>query len=245
MTYRHYILSLAAIFLLVACSDNPVSEEEHDDELSVVVTLSSEHVHTLSELTFTVAVTDHHNAPVTDFEVLQVERLSEGSDTWRAIELTRAGDVFEGTYTFNSSGDYELRVAGQRVGHTEVEVLHMMAEPLHVVRAHMEAGLYRVEYENFPGHIHEGDMATLKFWVMEAEQDAAGNRPPVTGLTAEIECTDGAGKESHPATEPEAGVYQAEHTFTLAGEAHFTIRFTGADGQPAEADFHLHVAHAH
>ena len=105
---------------------------------------------------------------------------------------------------------------------------------------------YRVEFESFPGHIHEGSAAEMRFWVMEAEKNAAGERPPITGLTAaRIHCLTGSNAEEfHAVTEIEPGVYQAEHSFTEAGEFHAGIHLD-VGGQAAEASFDLHIAHQH
>lgn len=229
MRHRAWVSVLVAPLLVVACNGNPAGlEDEHDDELTVALSLSSNHVHTLSEVEFTVTVMDHHGAAVTDFETIQVERLQAGSDTWRAIELSPAGSVYKGMYTFMSSGDYDIRVAGMRHGHAAMETMHEMAEPLQVGRAHLELGGYRVEFESYPGHVHEGDEATQRFWVMEAQADASGNRPAVSGLAAEIQCLDGTGvPELHAAAETEPGVYEALHLFSEAGSAKLEIRFQG------------------
>lgn len=244
MRHRALFLALGFPYLLVACEGNPVTPE---GELSVTLTLSSAHVHTLSEITFTVAVTDGHGNPVTDFDTLRVERLAEGSTTWRGTDLALMGHDYMGTYTFMSSGDYELRVSGMRHGEHAMQEMHHMAEHLHVGRAHVETGGYRVEFESFPGHIHEGDTPTLTFWVMEADADpVTGERAPISGLAATIVCGDPSGTpETHQNVETEPGVYAANHTFGTAGDAAATIQFTGADANPAEAGFQFPVAHAH
>lgn len=242
------LASLAAAGLLTACEGNPTAPpEEHDDELTVELEIAPGHLHILqTEVQVTVRVTDHHGEPVTDFEAIQVERLAEGSDTWGAIELARAGTAYVGTYTFTSSGDYQLRVMGQRPGEAEMMLLHQVHDPLHVARAHAETGGYRVEFETFPGHIHEGDDTALRFWIMEPEGDEAGNRPPIAGVVGEVHVVESDGSElGHALLEMGDGVYECEHTFQTADEAHVRLHFTGADGEPAEAEFHLHVAHGH
>lgn len=242
------VAPLAAVGLLAACEGNPAGPaEEHDEELTVELEIAPGHVHILqTEVQFTVRVTDRHGEPVTDFEAIQVERLAAGSDTWRAIELARAGTAFVGTYTFNSSGEYRLRVMGQRPGEGTMRLLHEAHDPLHVARAHAEAGGYRIEFETFPGHLHEGDDAALRFWIMEPEKDESGNRPPIAGVVGEVHVVESDGSEvEHELLEVGDGVYECEHTFQVAEEAHVEMHFTGADGGPAEAEFHLHVAHAH
>lgn len=231
--------------LLLACDDNPTAPSP--DELTVELTLSAEHVHILqTELTFTVEVRNSRGDPVTDFEALQVERRQEGSDTWRGIDLALQGSVYEGTYVFSSSGEYELRVIGARPGDAEAQVLYTAAELLSVVRAHGEAAGLRIEFETFPGHIHEGEAAAIRFWVMEPERNAQGERPPITGLTGEIHCLEAGGNEIlHPIVEIEPGVYEAEHLFESAGGSHVGLHFTAPDASAAEADFDIEVVHGH
>lgn len=245
MSVHHLRLAaLIGVFALAACEPNPPlgPAEGHDDELSVELTLSESHIHILTPITFTVAVTDHHGEPVVDFETLKVERLAEGSDTWRGTELTRNGAVYEGEYTFASTGEYRLRVVGKRPDDAEEEVLHEMAEAIHTARAHAEAGGLRVEFESFPGHLHEGEEAAMKFWIMEPERNEAGERAPISGLQATIVCND---LEEHAAVEESDGIYVAEHHFDEAGDFVARIRFAGRDGAEAVADFTTHVAHAH
>lgn len=236
-------LMLAAMFIFAACSENPVAvEDEHeegDEALTVSLTLSDDHIHTLSDVTFTVTVIDHHGAAMIDFERLQVERRVVGTEEWREVEMHAEGNAFHGTYMFVTSGEYELRVSGMLPGHSEMEVLHEEHDPLHVGRAHVKNGDYRIEFESFPGHAHEGETATITFWVTKDEQ-------AVSGLSAEIHCEDpdGAGEE-HMAHEDEAGIYHTEHTFGEAGEAHMAIHFDDDDGAEVEADFHIPVAHGH
>ncbi|NIR49395.1 MAG: hypothetical protein GWN62_15530 [Aliifodinibius sp.] len=248
-----FIISIVAVpILFVGCGADrsPVGigeeEPEHDDELTAELTLSADHVHTLSEVIFTVVVKDHHGSVVTDFESIQVERKLVGTDTWRGIELALEGSSYKGAYTFTTSGEYHLRVSGMRPGEHEMAMLYEPTESYHVGRAHLEAGGYRVEFENFPGHIHEGDTATMKFWVKSLEKDASGNRPPITGLSAEIHCGEANGtNETHTAVEAEPGVYQAEHTFQSAGEAHMGIEYMGTGGSMAESEFYIHISHGH
>lgn len=175
-----------------------------------------------------------------------MEWLPEGSDSWSAIELALAGTAYVGTYTFSSSGDYQLRVMGQRPGEAGMRVLYEAPDPLHAVRAHAEAGGYRIEFEAFPGHIREGDDAALRFWIMEPERDASGNRSPILGVRGEVHIVESDGSEvARDLQEMGDGVYESDHSFAAADEAHVQLHFTGADGQPAEVEFHLHIAHAH
>lgn len=255
MNARHLLSALLVPFAVAACAENPVAvnapeDEEHEhttEELQVALSVTPDHIHILqSEVTFTVAVTDHNGDAVTDFDSLTVERKAHDSDTWRAIEMSLDGSVYTGTYLFASSGEYEVRVAGMRHGDAAMTVLHEMAEHLEAVRAHGELADHRVEFESFPGHIHEGETGTLRFWVMEPERNADGIRPPVAGLTdLEIHCLDAGGaEERHAVAEVEPGVYEAEHHFEEAGEFHAGLHMSHAD-EMHEAGFELHIAHGH
>lgn len=247
---RSSILSTAAALAMVlvaaGCEENPVGTE-HEDELTVSLTIDPGHVHILqSEVTYTVDVHDHHGDPVTDFLALEVQRLAEGSDTWRGTALERVGNVWVGTSTFASSGAYGLRVAGQRPGDADLVVLYNHPEPLHAARAHAEAGGYRIEFETFPGHIHEGDEAEARFWVMETERNTEGVRPPITGLSPSVLITEEDGSSTmYAGTEASPGEYEAHHQFMVPGALQITFQFTGGDGQPAEAVFMHDIAHAH
>lgn len=241
MNLRHLSAGLLIPLVLGACSDNPVLVDANG--LVVELTLSDDHVHTLSELSYTVSVQRADGSYVTDFQTLTVERRSEGSDTWRATELALSGDVYTGAYTFMSSGEYELRVMGQQMGQATPLELHRMHDHLEVARAHANVGAYRVEMETFPGHLHEGDQATVKFWVFDPERDASGMRPPISGLTdLQLHCAD----EAHTPVEESPGVYVTEHTFAEAGEVHLAMHFMDGMGMMmSEAVFTGHVAHGH
>ena len=234
-----------ALFL-GGCEANPTAPE-HSDELEVELTIEPGHVHILqTEVTYTVHVHDHHGESVTDFLALEVQRLAAGSDTWRGTDLELVGEEYVGTYMFSSSGDYQIRVAGQRPGESDLAVLYQHPEPLHAVRAHAEAGGYRVEFETFPGHIHTGNIASSRFWIMETERDADGVRPPIAGLTPQIFIAEADGSSAqYAAHEHAAGEYEADHEFAIAGDCQITVQFTGVDGQTAEAVFMQHVVHAH
>lgn len=251
MKVRHWIATLLVPLFLAGCADNPTqpAEDDHDDptaDLTVKLELSSDHVHILSELTFTVEVTDHHGEYVTDFDVLQIERKAADSDTWRTTELERQGNLYVGTYTFTSSGEYELRVAGKRPQDANLVQMYEMPEMIHAVRAHAEAAGYRIEFESFPGHLHQHDEATVKFWVMEQEKDADGNRAAITGLTPEIHCLEADGSEEiHDSAELEPGVYEATHTFESVGDFVAALHFVGVDGEQGEAEFTTHVVAGH
>ena len=248
-SHRHPgALALLLPLLAIGCESNPT--EVHDEELTVALTLSTDHVHILSPLTFTAVVRDGHGELVTDMDSLRVERMAVGSGTWRtAAELALSGTQYVGEYTFVSSGEYELRVMGKRAGHAGMEemMLSPAVENLHAVPAHAEAGGIRIEFEAFPGHIHEGAAIEYKFWLLEPDRDPVTNeRPPISGMAPDVHCLepDGA-SESHAAVESEPGVYTAGHTFVSVGDGSVEIHFTGSDGSPAEASFPLTIVHAH
>lgn len=252
MNTRHRsLLSLLTVAALVAaCDSNPSApaDDGHDHELTASLTLSESHVHTLSELTFTVEVTNDHGEVVTDLDGVTVERLLEGSTTWRGTDLQLSGTSWTGAYTFATSGAYQMRVSVLEHGATAPEVVYAMPDPLDVVRAHAEIDGMRVEFESFPGHIHTGETATLTFWVMEPDRDANGVRPPLEGLHVEISCGQADGSsEMHHAVESAPGVYEADHVFTdtSAGEFHAGVHIGDHGGMISEAEFHTHVAHAH
>lgn len=251
MKITHRLTPVLVSLVLAACAENPAAVDEHADatgDLQVQLSVTPDHVHILqSEVTFTVTVTDHHGEAVTDFESLVVERKAHDSETWRAVEMTLQGDSYVGTYVFSSSGEYEIRVAGMRHGDPELVVMHTMAEHMEVARAHGELGVaYRAEFESFPGHVHEGETVTLRVWVMEAERNAEGIRPPITGLTGtEIHVQlEGGAEESHALTESEPGLYEADHDFLEAGHYHIAFH-AEIDGQSYEAEFEVEAVPAH
>lgn len=251
MRHRHWTaILLLPLFVLAACESNPSApaeeEEEHEHELFAELTLSSDHVHTLSELTYTVTVTDDHGQVVPDLANVAVERRAEGSDTWRGTDLEPSATQWTGGYTFTSSGSYDVRVSVVETEGADPEIVYTMPEPLHVSRAHEEVAGMRVEFETFPGHIHKGETATATFWVMEPEADAQGNRAPLTGLHVVITCTEADGVfEEHHAHETEPGVYTADHTFMTPGEFIAGVRIGDHGEHQSEAQFHTHVAHTH
>jgi hypothetical protein len=215
----------------LACSDNPAEPDHTDHELIVSLTMSTDHLETLEDITFTVAVTDDHGDAVTDFTTIQVEYEQEAeAGTWRSIELTLQG-----------SGDYHFRVSGMRGSETELSVLHQLADHFEIERAHTTLGDYKVEFETFPGHIHSGEAIAARFWIMNKDTGAA-----VTGLAVTIGCGNpDATTEDHAVTDSGDGVYEAMHTFTDGGDGHMAIQFTDPASMDWEAEFHLHIAHAH
>lgn len=233
--------------LSAACNSNPVLVD--DGNLTAELILSTGHAHTLSELGLEVVIRNGDGYEVDDFEAVAVERRTAGSDTWRAIALAPGGAGFTGTYVFMSSGDYDLRVTVTRHGAAEpveVPLMDPAMGHLGVARAHVEMAGHRVEFETFPGHIHEGDDAEVKFWILEPERDASGMRPPVTGLDVKILCFEGGLMvEEHHAHGHDDGAYEAVHTFAEAGIARAGVVFTDGHGNQVETGFEFNVAHGH
>lgn len=245
-TLLPYLSPLLLLILFTGCKDNPVDVQE-DTTLTAELTLSSDHVHTLSEITYTVTITNSNGEAVTDMETVEVQRKGHGDEEWSSTELTQSGSQYTADYTFNSSGEYDLRVTGVRQEGQQMEVLYEMEDHFEVGRAHEEVGDYRIEYENFPGHMHEGETGTIKFWVYEKEENDSGNRPPVSGLSAHIHCNNPDGTDEHHSAvaEEETGIYVTDHTFTSSGEAHMGFHFDAPDNTKIEADFHIQVSGGH
>lgn len=245
MRIRH-LLALAMIGPLAsACTANPVFPD-HDETLGAEVTFSSEHLATLTEFSITVHVEDEHGEHVTAMAEVRAEFRYHDTETWRAETLTLDGEEFTGTHTFMTSGEYDFRVIGIQLGDVEELVLYEAVEHMEVERIHIEVGDLMVEFETFPGHVHEGGEAAARFWIMEADADADGHHHMMEGLSAEIHVTDANGAAmEHEAHEEEPGTYEAHHTFLEAGEAHFEIHFTVAGGAEQHAEFRVPVAHEH
>ena len=243
-----HIKPILGVFLaaavVTACSENPVFPD-HDDELVAEVTFSAEHLATLTEFAITVHVEDEHGEHVTAMAEVRAEFRYHDTETWRGETLTPEGEEFTGTHMFMSSGEYDFRVMGIRLGEVEEVVLYEATEHMEVERIHQEVGEYVVEFETFPGHVHEGGEAAVRFWIMEAEEHD-GQHHMMEGLHAEIHVTDANGAAmEHDPHEEEPGMYEAHHTFLEAGEAHFEIHFEGAGGAEHHAEFHVPVSHEH
>ncbi len=238
----HLFLIPFLLLSLIACNENPVSHDDGDDEeVSVAFQMSEDDVHTLDQVTFTAAVSNDHGDPVTDFEEVGMQYRLDGSTGWSDLVMTLSGTDYSGTMMFLSSGHYEVRVMGRHHGHEHMETLHALADHLEVGRAHEDAGGFRIEYENFPGEIHEGDTAAIQFWILEDSPAPT----PITGIQAEIHYEDPSGaEESHDAVESEPGVYSANHTFQLDGEAHLAIHFPGTGGVELEVGFHIPISNS-
>ena len=87
MRHSRKLSAFAAAVWVLGCSDSPTAP--HDHELIVDFAISTEHIHTLDAVTFTVTVTDEHGDFVTDFTSLGVEYELEGSATWRPSMTVR------------------------------------------------------------------------------------------------------------------------------------------------------------
>lgn len=232
--------------VFLACQSNPVLVD--DGNLTAELTLSAGHVHTLSEVGLEVVIRNGDGYVVDDFEAVTVDRRS-GGGSWRSIELTPHDDHFTGAYTFSSSGDYDLRVMVTRHGAVEpaeVPLVHGEMNHLQVGRAHIEVEGRRIEFETYPGHIHEGDEVEVRFWVLESERDPSGVRPPIGGLQAQVLCYEaGEMVEDHAVMGDASGVYPVMHTFLEAGDARAVLQVTDSDGTAVEASFDFHVVHGH
>lgn len=242
MRYMRGIAALALAGWALACSDSPTGPHDHELIVDLAITSAENHLVTLEEVTFTVTVTNEHGDYVTDFTQIQVEYEREDNPgTWRPIELAPQGSAYVGTNDFGSSGEYHFRVAGMRGSETTLTVLYTLPDHVMIERAHETIGPYSVAFESFPGHIHSGESVTLRYWVTDA---AAGT--PVTGLAATITCGQPDGSsEQHAITDNNDGVYEAMHLFVDGGDGHTMLGFTPPGGLLMEAEFHLHVAHAH
>lgn len=247
MYLRRVLQLLFVPLVLIACSDDPLptdggnGEDGATEDLTVDLT-PPDHVHIYSEVDFAATITDDAGDPVTDFDSVRVEYRPSGEDSWTGtVDLDADGDAYSGAHTFTSSGDYDLRVVGRRPDDEAAVEMHRPSEALQAVRAHTDAGGYAVEFEAFPGHIHQGDVADLRFWVMEQ-----GDQSPVPDLTPDIHVVEADdSEETVAASETDDGVYEAEHTFGSAGDATVTLQFTGTGGESAEATFSLPVSEAH
>ncbi len=232
-----------AVVAAAGCEDNPIlSPDSHDEEYNVAFSLSAEEISTLTEYEVEVVISDHDGAPVTEFEVVAFEYRMEGAQEWSSTELEFHGGHFSAEHMFYSSGEYEMRVVAQAHGAQHAEPIYEHDGHLPVERIHMAVGEYRVEMETFPGHVHEGDEAEVKFWVIEA---AGGHG--MGGLSASIHMDHEQSGQSttHGAEEHAEGVYEALHTFAEHGETEVMIEFMDGHGENHQAAFHVRVAEIH
>ena len=216
------------------------------EDLHAELEYSGDHLMTLTDIEFEVRVHGSDAGTFTDLSYIAVEFRLEGETEWRATELSLHADHFSAEKMFFTSGEYEARVVGQLTGSTESLTLYQSVEHLHVERIHQEVGEFIVEFETFPGHVHEGDEVEATFWILEASTDGHAHGHPVEGLTPDIVCTDSDGAtEEHVAHVHGAGEYGADHTAIEAGTASFEIHFSDTGGTDHHAEFAVPVSHAH
>lgn len=223
-------VALLGVVLFAGCSDSPTDPGANGyatEDLTTQLAIAPSHLHTWEhETTFTVSVVDPADQPVIDFELIQLDRLREGTDTWMSLELALDGDAYVGTLVFEVSGDYDIRVTGIRPSDEELKVLHQLEQPVAVVPAHAHMGGYEVAFEAVPGHVHAGEESTLTFWFTE---EAAGGEHPAEGLSATIFVDVDGTETTYPADEPDPGMYVADHLFDSVGPATVGVRFLDSD----------------
>lgn len=241
MSFRAVPVSIAAaVGLLVfwGCQDSPT---QVPDSGTLSVSVAPDQVQTLSETSFHASyMNDSGGMMMGGLQMMQMEYRLEGTDTWMPVEMFPDTDGYDGTCIFTTSGDYEIRATGMMHGSDHMDDMYHMGDPLHVWRAHQDAGGYRVEFECFPGSVHTGATSTLRFWV--SQPGSGGSRVPVTGFDPTIRITEsGQPSATATATEMEPGVYAYEHHFEHAGSCEVAFLFRGMDGSDAEAVFHMPV----
>jgi len=239
------LVAIAGGLLIAACNSNPpFAPETHQGDLTAEVAFSVAEFSILEEFEIEVTVRDADGNVVTDVESLQAEFRHHDDTEWRAVPLEGHADHFAATHMLPTSGEYDFRVTGVPHGETEVHVLYEAAEHFLFERAHFEAHGTRVEFETFPGHIHEGDEAALRFWIFEDDHGGSGH-VAMQGLTVQIHCFEGGVQvEEYAAEEHEAGVYEAHHTFTEAGDGGAEIHFQ-VGAEEVHGAFNFPVSHGH
>ncbi len=249
MKHAPKLLLVVGLIAAGGCSDNPVNHDDHDSEFFAEISVSGEHISTLSETDFDITLRTDDGSSVTGIEAVQIEfRLEDAEhDEWEVADLIAHGSHYETTHTFMSSGDYLWRIVVDDHNDGHASVLHESDEHLEVERAHENVGDYRVEFESFPGHIQEGMTATVSFWVFESDDDhGETGHDGVTGLETVIKCNEPDDHmEEHAGHEREPGIYSAEHLFEESGEAQLSIRFHGHDGTDLVTIFHVPVDPTH
>jgi hypothetical protein len=245
MTKRYALIALVSSgFLLAGCEDNPTVPDLSED-LHAELEFASPDLVTLTPIEAEVRVHSNEPGTFTDFATISVELRLEGETEWESQELTLHEDHFTADIMFHSSGEYEARVVGQVTGSTDVLVLYQATEHLHVDRIHQEVGDYIVEFETFPGHLHEGETVEVVFWILEASTDGHAHGHPVGGLTADIVYMHSGGTTEHAGHEHMEGEYGAEHTLVEEGTATFELHFTDPMNVDWHAEFSVSVEHAH
>lgn len=250
---------LAMVSLTTGCSDNPTGPPA-EEGLTFTLDTGVEEVETLTQVDFALTIRDGHGEMMTNYEELQLEQRLEGSTTWRAIPMTHDGSIFRGQHTFGTSGEYEVRVMGAEehsdhahgagkfsTAQSEMRELHHFQEHLHIHRTHHEMSDHRIEFESFPGHVHEGEQATFMFWVEDAHSEHShGEAEPTTGLDAEIHCTESDGTiHIMSASESAPGVYESDHTVEAPGMTKVALKFMSATSTPVVAEYQFEVAAGH
>lgn len=240
-TIRTGLMALALV-ATAACADNPVLAPDVHEEFDVEVSFSEASLSTLTTIEVEVAVADHEGSPVTEFELVELEYRMEGAEAWTTQALGLHDGHFSASFTFHSSGEYEARVRAQAHGADHAETIHEVAGHLEVERIHRIVSEYRVEMETYPGEVHEGAEADVKFWVTES---ADGHH--MGGMTAEIHLAhvSTANSMTHAADEHAEGIYETHHTFGEHGETEVTLDFLDGHGEHHEASFHVIVNEAH
>jgi hypothetical protein len=241
--HRFALFATPALFLAVAACDGSTDPDVFaTDELTAELAITPDHVHAFeTTVTFTVAVTDPNGDPVTDFDVLNVERKKTTAASYSLMATTLAGAFYSVDYLFEGSGQYEIRVSGQRPGDAAPVIMYELPTPLEAVRPHFHVGGYEVRIEPSPGHIHAGNTSDVQFWVLDPTTEAG-----ITGLAPTLFVQDPTGAETAlVSTEGADGLYHGSHTFGTAGDWVLGIRFTGTDAAQHEAtlDVEVHAPH--
>lgn len=240
-----YQLTLLTFSMLVlaACSKNPVAPDDH--ELTVKLSMSTEHVSTLTFIDFEVELVDHEGLQTSAVADMQVEYRLVGETEWDVAVLEQHEDHYKTEIMFMSSGEYDVRITGDEHGDSHMDEMYVMAQALEVERIHQEIGGFIVEMETFPGHVREGEEVEVNFYIMEKDGDHDGNMMP--GLVTDIRGTGADGVvENHTGDEHEGpGIYTARHTFTEAGNASVEIHFEDSSGLELHAEFQIPVDHGH
>jgi hypothetical protein len=238
-------VAASMVFLSIAagCEANPILEPDPHDEFDVELTFSDTHLATLTAVEVEVGITDHDGISVTDFEFVAFEHRLGGSTEWTAEALTLHEGHYAADVVFHSSGDHEMRIVAQSHGSDHGDVIYEGAD-VAVERVHTEVAGYRVEFETYPGRVHAGEEAEVKFWISEVMDGHA-----MGGMMAEIHVEHHATGSAmdHHADEHDMGVYEAMHTFAEHGETEVTIEFDDGHGHGElhHAAFHVDVGEAH
>jgi hypothetical protein len=238
-----FAASTVVLLMASGCEANPILEPDPHGEFDVDLTFPDAHLATLTAVEVEVGITDHDGIAVTDFELVALEHRPAGSTEWTAEALTLHEGHYATEVVFHSSGAHQMRVVAQSHGSDHGDVIHEGTD-VAVERVHMEVAGYRVEFETYPGRIHEGEQAEVKFWLSEA---ADGHQ--MGGMMAEIHVEHHATASSmnYHADEHDMGVYEAMHTFAEHGETEVAIEFDDGHGHGElhHAAFHLTVGEAH